>query len=119
MKMISLNDLRKKLEQTSPLTLLEALPARYFEAGHLPGALHMPHDQVAELAASLVPNKDAAIVVYCANQACQNSHIAAQRLTQLGYRDVSVFADGKQAWSDAGLELSVDMYESASFAEVA
>jgi len=83
--------------------LLEALPAKYFDDAHLPGARNMPHDAVAELAPRLAPDKTAPIVVYCANAACQNSHIAAVRLKQLGYSDVRVYAAGKQDWVDAGL----------------
>ena len=83
--------------------LVEALPAQYFDDWHLPGARNMPHDEVAALAPRLAPDKAAPIVVYCANAACQNSHIAAVRLKQLGYVDVRVYAAGKQDWIDAGL----------------
>src|SRR4030095_12131889 len=34
-------------------------------AGHLKGALHLPVDQVASLAAADLPNKDAPLVLYC------------------------------------------------------
>ena len=83
--------------------LFEALSAQYFDDWHLPGARNMPHDAVAELAPRLAPDKAAPIVVYCANAACQNSHIAAERLTQLGYADVRVYAGGKKDWQEAGL----------------
>ena len=83
--------------------LFEALPAQYFDDWHLPGARNMPHDAVAELAPRLAPDKTAPIVVYCANAACQNSHIAAVRLKQLGYSDVRVYAEGKNDWLEAGL----------------
>ncbi len=99
---ITRNDLVRKLATSRP-ALLEALPERYYSAAHLPGATLFPHDKVDTLAASVVPDKDREIVVYCANRACQNSHIAANRLLQLGYSKVSVYADGKQDWIDAGL----------------
>lgn len=63
----------------------------------------MPHDQVDSLAAKVLPAKSAAIVVYCASKTCQNSHLAARRLEQLGYADVAVYAGGKEDWSAAGL----------------
>jgi rhodanese-related sulfurtransferase len=62
-----------------------------------------PHDRVAELAPTLLPDRQAEIVVYCASSSCQNSHIAAQRLIQLGYTNVAVYAGGKQDWEEAGL----------------
>jgi rhodanese-related sulfurtransferase len=85
------------------VTLVEALPERYYLDSHLPGALHLPHDQVSTLAPALLGDKDREIVVYCANVNCQNSHQAAHALAMLGYRNVSVYAEGKQDWIAAGL----------------
>jgi rhodanese-related sulfurtransferase len=53
----------------------------------------------------VLPDRNAEIVVYCASATCQNSHIAARLLEQRGYTDVSVYAGGKQDWSEAGLAL--------------
>lgn len=83
--------------------LVEALPEKYYTDSHLPGARHLPHDQIEALAPQRLPEKDADIVVYCASVTCQNSHIAAHVLTKLGYRNVSVYAEGKQDWIEAGL----------------
>jgi rhodanese-related sulfurtransferase len=44
-------------------------------------------------------------VAYCSNTACRNSEIAANQLTSLGYGNVRKYAEGKQDWTDAGLEL--------------
>ena len=100
---ITREQLSSLLASAAPPLLLEALPAKYFDDAHLPGARNMPHDAVAELAPRLAPDKTAPIVVYCANAACQNSHIAAARLKQLGYTDVRVYAEGKRDWIGAGL----------------
>jgi rhodanese-related sulfurtransferase len=102
---ISRQDLQAKLESRQPLVLIEALPERYYLEGHLHGALHLPHDRVRELAPSLVPDRSASIVAYCASTTCQNSHIAADTLRAMGYSDVSVYAGGKQDWVEAGLAL--------------
>jgi len=85
--------------------LLEALPPRYFLEGHLPSAKHLPHDRVGELAPRLIAEKATAIVVYCASDTCQNSHIAARTLESLGYANVRVYAGGKKDWTEAGLPL--------------
>jgi len=100
---ISREELRIKLSSPDRPVLVEALPQKYYEERHLPGALHLPHDQVDALAAIVLPEQAAKIVVYCANRQCQNSHIAAHRLAALGYRDVSVYAGGKQDWEEGGL----------------
>ena len=100
---ISRDALKAALDAGEPLVLLEALPPMYFEDARLPGALNLPHDQVDDLAASLIPSKDAQVVVYCANEPCPNSGIAARRLAALGYANVREYAEGKQDWIEAGL----------------
>lgn len=104
-RIISREALQERLAATSRPVLLEALPEKYYSEGRLPGALHFPHDQARTLASRIVPDKATAIVVYCASETCQNSHIAAATLTALGYSDVSVYAGGKQDWVAAGLPL--------------
>ena len=104
-KSITRDALQARLAANPGLVLLEALPEKYFNDGHLPGARHFPHDQARALAGTVVPDKDAEIVVYCASASCQNSHSAARSLAQLGYANVAVYAGGKQDWSDAGLAL--------------
>ena len=100
---ITRRELNRKLSSAARPTLVEALPEKYYADQHLPNALNMPHEQVDALAPALLPDKSAEIVVYCANIQCQNSHIAAHRLTGLGYTNVAVYRDGKQDWEDAGL----------------
>ena len=101
-KQITRQQLAARYAANPKLIVLEALPEKYYVEGHLPGALHMPHDQVGKLARQLSPDLSAEIVVYCAGKTCNNSHIATNRLTQLGYTNVSVYAGGKQDWSEAG-----------------
>ena len=97
--------LQAKLASARRPILVEALPPRYYLDGHLPGALHLPHDKVRELSAALLPDKNADVVVYCASDTCQNSHIAARALAALGYPNVSVYTGGKKDWGEAGLPL--------------
>jgi len=104
-KQIDRDTLSRRLAGANPPVLVEALPEKYYRDGHLPGARHLPHDEVDRLAATILPDKSAEVVVYCASRSCQNSHIAAAKLTQLGYENVTVYAGGKQDWSEAGLAL--------------
>jgi rhodanese-related sulfurtransferase len=87
------------------VTAVETLGPMYYEAEHLPGAINIPHTEVDALAASLLPDKGAAIVTYCSNPQCQNSEIAARRLISLGYTNVRKYAEGKDDWRAAGLPL--------------
>jgi rhodanese-related sulfurtransferase len=102
-RIVNREQLRAMLSSPNRPVVVEALPEKYYVAQHLPGALHLPHDHVDMRAASVLPEKTAQIVVYCANVQCRNSHVAAQRLALLGYSNVSVYAGGKQDWEAAGL----------------
>ena len=93
------------LKAKTPMTLVEALPEKYYREGHLPGAINLPHDQVRQLAPALLPDRNAFIVVYCANAPCRNSTIASQLLDSLGYTNVAEYVEGKQDWIEAGLPL--------------
>jgi rhodanese-related sulfurtransferase len=104
-KLITREELQQRLSSENPPTLVEALPEKYYRDGHLPGARHLPHTEVAERAATVLPDKHADVVVYCASASCQNSHIAAKVLEQRGYTRVAVYAGGKQDWTEAGLQL--------------
>lgn len=102
---ISETELAASLAGDRPPIVAEILGPQYFASGHLPGALNLPLDGLVENAARLLPDKTAAIVVYCASSTCQNSHIAERKLRSLGYQNVRVFAGGKAAWKDAGRPL--------------
>ena len=87
----------------SEVTLVDALPASYFEQLHLPGAVNLFVEEAAARAASVLTDKNAAIVTYCSNEACPNSEGVARTLTRLGYTDVRKYREGIQDWVAAGL----------------
>jgi rhodanese-related sulfurtransferase len=93
----------QELVEGGEVTLVHALPEPYFRKEHIPGAIQLDHEQVGEQAPQRLPDKEARIVTYCANLACPNSEIAANRLVALGYTDVREYAEGIADWIDAGL----------------
>ncbi len=92
---------------------VETLGPSYYESGHLPSAINIPHTRVSELAPELLPDKQAAIVTYCSNTACANCEIAANELASLGYVNVRKYAEGKQDWIAAGLPVESGVPSSA------
>ena len=63
---ITREELKQKMDRGDKFTLVETLPVEYYRHTHLPGAINMPPDQVKELASTLLPDKLADIIVYCA-----------------------------------------------------
>ncbi len=62
---ISREELKKKIDRGDDFRLVETLPAETYHHAHLPGAINLPPDQVSKMAASVLPDKSADIVVYC------------------------------------------------------
>ena len=102
---ITRDELRDLIDNDAPITIVEALPQSYYDDAHIPGAINLPHTEVRDRAHELLPDKDAQIVVYCANLPCPNSEVAATVLTKLGYTDVRRYAEGKDDWREAGFPL--------------
>ncbi len=101
MHRISRDDLRVLLDAGA--TLVEALPEAHYAAGHLPGAVNLPGEFTAGLAARLAPDRGRTVVTFCFGPSCTRSQIAAAASARLGYLDVSVYDGGKADRTQAGL----------------
>jgi rhodanese-related sulfurtransferase len=93
----------KALLDRSEVVVVEALPEMYFAKHHIPGAIRVDYEELDSQAPERLPDKDAAIVTYCASLSCRNSEIAADKLVALGYTNVREYAEGKADWIEAGL----------------
>src|SRR3954471_16846666 len=98
---ISREELLGKIQGGEAVALIEALGPAYFADAHLPGAINIPADQVDRLAATLLPDLTAEVVVYCSGT-CENAQIVAARLDDLGYERVGVYRGGKEDWVEHG-----------------
>jgi rhodanese-related sulfurtransferase len=102
MQHISRDDLRTLLD-AGGVVLVEALPEPHYAADHLPGAVNLPGELTAELAAQLAPDPAQTVVTYCSGPSCGRSKVAAAAFGRLGYRDVRVYEGGKTDWAAARL----------------
>jgi rhodanese-related sulfurtransferase len=102
---ITREELREKLERGDDLVLVDALAPMSFAHSHLPGAVNLPPEWVDERGPRRIPALDTEIVVYCSSETCDSSVIVAERLLELGYRNVRHYPGGKKDWRKAGLPL--------------
>jgi rhodanese-related sulfurtransferase len=102
---ISRESLWQKMERGDEFVLVDALAPLSYAAAHLPGAISIPPDDVTERAKRRIPDRGAEIVVYCADATCESSVVVANRLIELGYRNVLHYVEGKTGWIEAGLPL--------------
>jgi rhodanese-related sulfurtransferase len=101
---ITRDDLRHRMTNGDHPTLVEALGVGYYTDAHLPGAINIPPGHVDALAARLLPDRQAPIVVYCTGGGA-SSDAVAHRLEALGYAAVAVYLGGKEDWVEHGLPL--------------
>jgi rhodanese-related sulfurtransferase len=87
------------------VVVVEALGTSFFDSGHIPGAVNIPPHRVRGTAPTVLPAKDAPVVVYGASGSCRQADIVIRILLTLGYRNVSRYRDGKEGWAAAGLPL--------------
>ena len=71
-----------------------------WDAGHIPGATHIPLGQFADRIPTEAPDHDAPILLHC--QSGARSGRAAQFMVQLGYTDVANLAAQINEWRAAG-----------------
>ena len=86
--------------------LLDVRGPELFAAGHVPGALNLPHGKITERRMAEWP-EGTLFVVYCAGPHCNGADKAAVRLARLG-RPVKRMIGGVTGWLDEGFDLVRD-----------
>ncbi|MEV6600072.1 metalloregulator ArsR/SmtB family transcription factor [Actinoplanes sp. NPDC051346] len=84
------------------VTVLDVRPAEEYAAGHLPGAVSIPLDQLADRIGDLPAKTE--IVAYCRGAYCVLAHDAVRLLTAQGRR-ARPLAEGMLEWRAAELPL--------------
>ena len=98
---ISVDELKKILDNEDDIFLLDVRSQREFDAVHVPGVdLVIPHTEVARQADKLPQDKNTLIDVIC--RSGHRSGIAVETLKSLGYTNVHKVAGGTNAWVAAG-----------------
>jgi rhodanese-related sulfurtransferase len=100
---IDRDELWELIQADEPLVLVDALAPMSYAHSHLPGAINLIPERVDDEAARRIPDRDANVVVYCANESCESSVDVAEGLMALGYTHVRHYAGGKAEWTEAGL----------------
>ena len=84
--------------------VLDVRSPELFAAGHVPGAVSLPHRRINERNLSAYP-AEVLFVVYCSGPHCNGADRAAVALARLG-RPVKKMIGGFTGWNDEGFELS-------------
>jgi rhodanese-related sulfurtransferase len=100
---VTRDELLSRLEAGN-VTVIDVRPSEEYAAGHIPGALSLPLNELADRLASL-PG-DTTIVAYCRGPYCVLAHEAVRALTASGLHAIRL-RDGMIEWRLANLPVAV------------
>ncbi|MEC5385214.1 rhodanese-like domain-containing protein [Uliginosibacterium sp. H3] len=107
-------DLKVALERGEKLVVIDARSPAAFAAGHIPGAINLPHRQMdGETTAGL--DKSSTVVTYCDGIGCNASTKGALNMTKLGFK-VKELMGGLDWWKRDGHPTSEDPSSASSAA---
>jgi 3-mercaptopyruvate sulfurtransferase SseA len=100
---ISIEEMKRQFDGKTAV-ILDARSPEEYEAGHIPGAINIPHDQIPQYQDVLTRevSNDAHIICYCRGPSCDFSDLLATELKIIGWPDISVFSGGWEEWTKAG-----------------
>jgi rhodanese-related sulfurtransferase len=90
-----------RLRSAGPVVIVDVRSRLEYEAGHLPGAISVPIDQV-EARIDELRNLQGRIVTYCSCAAEETSLAAAATMARLGVKDAKALVGGFPGWVAAG-----------------
>lgn len=97
-------DVHEAMQSPEPgFVLLDVRSPELFAAGHVPGAVNLPHRRIVERNLEEYEG-ERLFVVYCAGPHCNGADKAALRLAGLG-RPVKKMIGGIEGWKDEGFAL--------------
>jgi len=93
------------LRSGKPPVVIDVLSPKSYTGSRIKGAINIPYSKINAIAPTVLPDKSAQIVVYCANYQCGASLSAAKTLKALGYTNVHDYKGGLAEWTSKGLPL--------------
>jgi rhodanese-related sulfurtransferase len=90
--------LERQSKKDPSLFVLDVRTPKEFAEGHVPGAVNVPHDQVASQLAQIPKDKD--VVLYC--RSGRRAGLAAGVLEANGYKELKQLQGDMEAWLKDG-----------------
>lgn len=103
---MAMDELRSRLDKGADLIVLDVRERDAFEAGHIPGARHIPRGQLELRVNAELPNPTVRIVAVC--EFGKISTLAAATLRELGFLRTAALDGGIKAWRESGFPLEND-----------
>ena len=86
---ITAEEAKQIMDSEKGYIILDVRTQEEYDQGHIPGAIVISHEEIAEKAEKMLTDKDQLILVYC--RSGRRSKIAAEALVELGYTNIKEF----------------------------
>ena len=86
---ITAEEAKQIMDSEEGYIILDVRTQEEYDQGHIPGAIVISHEEIAEKAETVLTDKDQLILVYC--RSGRRSKIAAEALVELGYTNIKEF----------------------------
>ena len=86
---ITAEEAKQIMDSQEGYIILDVRTQEEYDEGHIPGAIVISHEEIAEKAEEMLTDKDQLILVYC--RSGRRSKIAAEALVELGYTNIKEF----------------------------
>ena len=86
---ITAEEAKQIMDTEESYIILDVRTKEEYDQGHIPGAIVISHEEIAEKAEDVLTDKDQLILVYC--RSGRRSKIAAEALVELGYTNIKEF----------------------------
>ena len=86
---ITAQEAKEIMDSQEDYVILDVRAQDEYDQGHIPGAIVIPHTEVADRAEAELQDKSQLILVYC--RSGRRSKIAAEELVELGYTNIKEF----------------------------
>ena len=86
---ITAEEAKQIMDTEEGYIILDVRTQEEYDQGHIPSAILISHEEIAEKAEKMLTDKDQLILVYC--RSGRRSKIAAEALVELGYTNIKEF----------------------------
>ena len=86
---ITAEEAKQIMDSEEGYIILDVRTQEEYDEGHIPGAVVISHEEIAEKAEGVLTDKGQLILVYC--RSGRRSKIAAEVLAELGYTNIKEF----------------------------
>ena len=105
MRSLTPDALMERITAGDPPVILDVRSKHEFDAGHVPGAVHVPFWQAGRHSQTLAATRESPIVLYCGHG--PRAHIAGAALKRRGFTNILYLAGHMKKWRAMKLPLAI------------